>query len=295
MHEFTVYAPAKLNLYLDVLGKRPDGYHDIETIFEKIDLKDEILIRKKDKTLEVKIEPYGICPSGKDNIVYKAVKALLKEANVDLGLEIVVKKNIPVSAGLGGGSSDAASALRSINERFELAVPFEKILSIASSIGADVGFFMQDNPFAIGTGRGDTLDPVNTDCSLSHVVIKPELSVSTAEMYKRFDAHKRKTKRFNIKDITSSIKNKDISLVGTNCYNVFEEVLGGYDRDINEIRVLLSQAAGTPVFLSGSGPSVFCTVKSREEAMKIAERLPEKDGLRSFVVKTNTGGIYGDN
>ena len=295
MREFKVYAPAKLNLYLDVLGKRPDGYHDIETIFEKIDLKDEILIRKKGRPLEVKIEPYGACPSGKDNIVHKAVQALLKEADVDLGLEIIVKKNIPVFAGLGGGSSDAASALRSINERFELAVPFERVLSIASNTGADVGFFMQDNPFAIGAGRGDTIEPINTDCSLSHVVIKPEVSISTAEMYKRLDSHKRKTKRHNIKNIASSIKNKDVSLVGTNCYNIFEEVLGEYGQDIKRIKVLLSQAAGVPVFLSGSGPSVFCTVKSRGEAMKIAEKMPKRERLKSFVVTTNTGGIYGDN
>ena len=295
MYAFTVYAPAKLNLYLDVLGKRPDDYHDIETIFEKIDLKDEILIRKKGRSLEVKIEPYGACPSGKDNIIHKAVQALLKEAAVDLGLEIIVKKNIPVSAGLGGGSSDAASALRSINERFELAVPFERVLSIASNTGADVGFFMQDNPFAIGAGRGDTIEPINTDCSLSHVVIKPETSISTAEMYKRLDSHKRKTKRHNIKNIVSSIKNKDVSLVGTNCYNIFEEVLGEYGQDIKRIKVLLSQAAGVPVFLSGSGPSVFCTVKSRGEAMKIAEKVPKRERLKSFVVTTNTGGIYGDN
>jgi len=295
MTEFTVFAPAKLNLYLDVVGKRPDGYHDIETIFEKIDLKDEILIRKKGKTLEVKVEPQSACPAGKDNIVYKAVQALLKEANADLGLEIVVKKNIPVSAGLGGGSSDTASALRSINERFELAVPFERLLSIASAAGADVGFFMQDNPFAIGTGRGDTIEPINTDCSLSHVVIKPELSISTHEMYKRLDSYKRKTKRFNIKDITSSIKNKDISLVCKNCYNIFEEVLDDYGQDIKRTKVLLSQAAEMPVFLSGSGPSIFCTVKSRGEAMRIAEKVPKGSKLKSFVVTTNTGGIYGDN
>ncbi|MBU1912724.1 MAG: 4-(cytidine 5'-diphospho)-2-C-methyl-D-erythritol kinase, partial [Candidatus Omnitrophica bacterium] len=119
MREIRVFAPCKLNLYLDVLGKRPDGFHDIETIFEKIDLKDEIILKEKGKGLKVRATPSN-CGQGKDNIVYKAAKTLFKEIGISLNLDIEIKKRIPVSAGLGGGSSDAASVLRAINEIFKL-------------------------------------------------------------------------------------------------------------------------------------------------------------------------------
>src|SRR3989338_2861054 len=104
MREIRIYAPAKLNLYLDVLGKRPDGFHNIETIFEKIDLKDEIIIKEKGKGLKVKATLHD-CSQGKENIVYKAIQAIFKETGVKLNLDIEIKKRIPVSSGLGGGSS----------------------------------------------------------------------------------------------------------------------------------------------------------------------------------------------
>ncbi|MBC8474110.1 MAG: 4-(cytidine 5'-diphospho)-2-C-methyl-D-erythritol kinase, partial [Candidatus Omnitrophica bacterium] len=174
MREFTVYAPAKLNLYLDVIGKRPDGYHNIETLFEKIDLKDEIVIKEKNRGIDVKVEPSDLCPSGKDNIVYEAVQTLLKESGADLGLEIVIRKKIPVSAGLGGGSSNAASVMLAINKAFELGITQKRLFSMAGQIGKDVPFFMTDHSLALGTGTGDDLEKIDADIDLAHILIKPK-------------------------------------------------------------------------------------------------------------------------
>ena len=286
MREFTVSAPAKLNLYLDVVGRRPDGYHNIETLFEKIDLKDEIIIREKDRGINVAVEPSDLCPSGKDNIVYKAIQALLKESGANLGLEIVIRKKIPVSAGLGGGSSNAASAMRAINKVFELGITQERLFSMAGQIGKDVPFFMMDHSFALGTGTGDNLEKIDADIDLAHILIKPKESLSTAQMYKNIDSDGQKTKGPGIERLISALKDRDIGLVRKSCYNIFEKVLGKEERVVEKIRDLLKDTGSGPGFLSGSGPTVFTIHNTREEAVAIAERMPRGEGFKIFVAAT---------
>jgi 4-diphosphocytidyl-2-C-methyl-D-erythritol kinase len=284
MREFTVYAPAKLNLYLDVLDKRPDGYHNIETLFEKIDLKDEIIIReKKSIGIDIKIEPPEACPSGRHNIVYQAIEALSKEAEIDLNLEIIIKKKIPVSAGLGGGSSNAASVLRCINEHFGLGVDSEKLFTIASRIGKDVPFFMLDATFAKGMARGELLEPVDVDFSFSHIIIKPDISISTAEMYKRLDNYRHRTKKKGLGKVVSALKKRDLALLKESYYNIFEEVLGNYAKYIKKAKSLLEDVGVGPGFLSGSGPSVFCMLEEREEVEETAKRMQKIKGRDVFV------------
>ncbi len=288
MRQFTVYAPAKLNLYLDVLEKRPDGYHNIETLFEKIDLKDEIVIKEKAKGLDIEVEPINACPSGKDNIVNKALRVLFEEAGAEPGIDITIRKNIPVSAGLGGGSSDAAAALRAVNDMFELGVPFQRLFSIAAGIGKDIPFFMLDAPFAIGKGTGEDLEPIETDSLFSHVVARPNISISTAEMYQRLDNGAQRSKKpgIGIGEVTSAIKKKDLVFLEKTYYNIFEEILVGYSQYIDKAKILLSKAGAGPCFLSGSGPSVFSTMKSKKEAMKIFSKIPREKGIDIFLVTT---------
>jgi len=295
MREFTVYAPAKLNLYLDVLEKRPDGYHNINTLFEKIDLKDEIHVKEKARGLRVRVEPSGACASGKDNIAYKAVQALFKKADVNLGMEIVIRKNIPVSAGLAGGSSDAASLLRAINDVFDLGVSFQDLISVAAETGKDVPFFMLDKTFAIARGAGEELEPLDAETSFSHVIIKPDIAVSTAQMYKALDNHNATSRNNAIEKIISAVHKGDVTLLKENHYNIFEEVLGAYAMDVERAKTLLENVGAGPGFLSGSGPSVFCTVKDRAEATRIFERLSKGEGHEIFVATSYKGGIYGDN
>ncbi len=295
MQGLRVYAPAKLNLYLDVLDKRPDGYHNIKTLFEKIDLKDEIEIIKKPKGINVRVEPKSLCPEGKDNIVYKAVESLLKESKADLGFDVIIKKNIPTGSGLGGGSSDVASVLRAINENFDLGILPKRLFHIASLLGKDVPFFMLDTSFAMAQLTGEDLETIETDTSFFHIVVKPDVSISTKSMYKRLDKLHREPRRNGLEAIIPAIKNKDLKLLKKTYYNVFEEVLSDNAQYIEEMKSLLLTSGVDRVFLSGSGSALFSTFKEKADAMKVLERLPKKQGMDVFLATTYKGGIYGDN
>jgi len=294
MREIKVYAHAKINLYLDVLDKRKDGYHNIETIFEKIDLKDELIIKEKGKDLKVRADTAD-CSQGKNNIVYKAAQALFEEAGVRLNLDIKIKKRIPVSAGLGGGSSDAASAMRAINEVFRLGMPEKKLFSIASDIGKDVPFFMLDAPFAVGKGTGGTLEKLKLNKVLFHILIKPHISLSTRMMYKRIDSHSFSSKPHSLKETISALKKKGMEALEENYYNVFENVLAGNSVYINRAKGLLADIGVGHSLLSGSGPSVFCTLADKHDAEKVFRKIPKDRRASVFLVRTYKGGIYGDN
>jgi 4-diphosphocytidyl-2-C-methyl-D-erythritol kinase len=293
MREIRVFAPCKLNLYLDVLGKRPDGFHNIETVFEKIDLKDEIIIKEKGKGLKVRATSSN-CSQGKDNIVYKAAKALFKEAGVALNLDIEIKKRIPVSAGLGGGSSDAASALRAINEIFKLGISVKKLFSISSDIGKDVPFFMMDAPFASAEGTGEKLKRINIHKDLFHILIKPSILLSTKMMYQRIDRYNFSGKQHSLKSALLALK-KGAKELEENYYNIFESVLAGNSVHINRIKALLLKAGAQHSLLSGSGPTVFCTFEREIEAEKIFKNIPRPRSRDVFLARTYKGGIYGDN
>jgi len=285
MREFTVFAPAKLNLFLDVLGKRPDGYHEIATLFEKIDLKDEIFIKeKRAKGFNVRVKP-AVCAAGRDNIVHKALSALLREARPkpSLGLEVVINKKIPVGAGLGGGSSDAAAVLRAINDNFGLGISRDRLFAIAAKIGKDVPFFLADKTFAMGSGLGEILRAIDVDWSLSHVIIKPKISKSTKRMYARLDGHRARLGKGNINKTISAIETKDLDLLRKSCYNIFKDELIGCDRRVLTADTLLRDSGAGPRFLSGSGPSVFCVLKKREEAIEIFQRIPKGSDMEVFV------------
>ncbi len=293
MRKIRVFAPAKLNLYLDVLGKRPDGFHNIETIFEKIDLKDEIIIKEKGKGLKVRASLTN-CSQGKENIVYKAACALFKEAGVKLNLDIEIKKRIPVSAGLGGGSSDAASILKAINEIFKLGVPTKKLFSIACDIGKDVPFFMLEAPFAVAKGTGELLEKVNLNKALFHILIKPSIPLSTKLMYKRIDKYSFSTKPHSLKDALFALETS-VKELEKNYYNIFENVLARYSVHINRVKAMLADRGVKHSLLSGSGPTVFCAFENKKDARSVFRKIPKNRSMGVFLVKTYKGGLYGDN
>jgi 4-diphosphocytidyl-2-C-methyl-D-erythritol kinase len=293
MREIRVFAPAKLNLYLNVLKKRPDGYHNIETIFEKIALKDEIIIKEKGRGLKIKASS-NKCSQDKDNIAYKAAKALSIEAKIRLNIEIYIKKNIPVSAGLGGGSSNAASSLRAINELFKLGVSEKRLFEIALSLGKDVPFFMKDMPFAVAGGAGEELKKLNLTQSFFHILIKPFIPLSTKSMYNRIDRRNFSNRPHSLKKALSALKGHDIKALEDNYYNIFEDVLGRESVHIDKVKAMLSKAGCRHSLLSGSGPTVFCTFGNKKSAQDVFKAIPRRGTESVFLVETHKGGIYGD-
>jgi 4-diphosphocytidyl-2-C-methyl-D-erythritol kinase len=289
MRELVIYAPAKLNLYLDVLGKRLDGYHNIETLFEKIDLLDEITIKESKKGINVKTN-IAECPQGKANIVYKALESLFEIAGSRPNLSVEINKKIPMQAGLGGGSSDAANVLKAVNSFFELGVPKEKIFEIGVKIGKDVPFFLEDYPMAIARGMGEILEPVQIDSILHHIIIKPEIGFSTAEMYKRIDCLERTGKRYSLKNTVKALQEKDISLLEANYYNVFEEVIDKDKSEFIKVKRIFSNIGVCHSLLTGSGSAVFCTYRNQLEASDALGKIQGIDGIEKFLCKTYKGG-----
>src|SRR6266480_5301097 len=183
-----VIAPAKINLSLRVLGRRSDGFHEIATFIAPISLCDEIKIEQRSGKQEIAFRcDDPSVPKGEDNIVVRAASAFFEETKITSGISIVLKKRIPHGAGLGGGSSDAASTLLALNELFETNLPREALSKIAETIGSDIPFFIFQSA-AVCKGRGELVTPLKLRQSLSLLLLKPGFAVSTSWAYHHWQA-----------------------------------------------------------------------------------------------------------
>ena len=186
-------SPAKINLFLNVLKKRPDGYHEIETLFERISLRDEIVLSSIKSGIQIRSDSRQI-PKGPGNIAYRAAKLLKDTFHVRTGIAIKIRKKIPVSAGLGGGSSNAATVLLGLNRLWKLRLSRRKLLRLAARLGSDVPFFILEMPFALGRGRGGILKKISAPrVKLWHVVVKPPFGISTKKAYEALSGLRRPT------------------------------------------------------------------------------------------------------
>jgi len=283
MTSITLSAPAKVNLFLKVLDKRKDGYHNILTLFERISLADEIEISKIPSGIVISSDTI-ITHDPKDNIVYKAAESILKYIRVDngskgkkkglKGVEIRVKKGIPIAAGLGGGSSDAASVLIGIDKLYDLQLKADDLMKLAKKLGADVPFFILETPFAIGRSIGDKLEKLNAKTCLWHVIVSPGPKSSTREIYEAFDAStKGLTTDFDDDKINPALKRSmDFNAAESMLYNNLEEIVISKKPVIGTILERLASSASRRSIVAGSGPSVFCLCTSRKEAMAAKRR-----------------------
>jgi len=188
MQSISVKAPAKLNLFLLVLNKRPDGYHSINTLFERIDLCDNITItRRSDSNILVSSRSSQVA-KGRANLAYKSAQALRKRFSIKEGINIYIEKNIPIGAGLGGGSSDAAATILALNRMWKLKLGKFELTKIAGQIGSDVPFFIQDSRFCFAKGRGERLEQLKVGIKLWHILVVPKVCLSTKRVYDRFDS-----------------------------------------------------------------------------------------------------------
>ncbi len=216
-------ARAKINLTLEVIGKREDNYHNIKSVFQKINLYDELYIQKT-KTNEIKIRSNTKELNNKKNILYKAYEKL-KETNPNItGIEVRLNKKIPMQAGLAGGSTDCASFLLGMNQLFDLKLSKEEIKNIGKSLGADVVPCLY-NKAVLAEGIGDIITPIPTNFKYYIIIIKPDISCNTKKMYKKIDEKKRFMQTKNSDKMVKALQQKDIELLTNNLYNIFEEAL----------------------------------------------------------------------
>ncbi|MBM4053581.1 MAG: 4-(cytidine 5'-diphospho)-2-C-methyl-D-erythritol kinase [Planctomycetes bacterium] len=282
-----IAAPAKINLFLEILGKRPDGYHEIETVMQKVCLYDYIYM-ENNEDMELSCSNPEL-ETGEDNLVVKAVRLLQKESGIYRGIKIFLEKNIPIGAGLGGGSSDAAATLFGINRLWRLGYDSERLMSFAARLGSDIPFFIGENT-AICRGRGEIIQPFPIKTKYYYVIIYPKFAVSTATAYKNFKIALTK----NLKDVTfflRSLESGDADLLGTCLHNRLEDVVFKLYPQLEEIKQKLKKLDFCGVLLSGSGSAVYGLCRRESEAKNIGQNVKTFGFGDVFVVTSDFEGI----
>lgn len=278
MRSIKISAPAKVNLFLKILNKRQDGYHNISTLFERIALCDGITISRIPEGIKVSSDVF-ITADPRENLVYKAAAEVLRYGKVKGGVKIRVEKRIPIAAGLGGGSSDAAAVLAGINKLFKLGLTRGELLRLGSGIGADVPFFLSNMPFALGTARGERLSRVNLKKRLWHLIVYPGFGLSTKDIYKAFDHNimtgsKGLTKKPADVRIQPGIRTSmDLDELEEMLHNDLQDIAVAKKKILGRVIERLASSLDKRIIVSGSGPSVFCLCGTRKEASEARDKL----------------------
>ncbi|PLR78943.1 4-(cytidine 5'-diphospho)-2-C-methyl-D-erythritol kinase [Bacillus sp. V3-13] len=268
-----VKAPAKINLSLDVLHKRQDGYHEVEMIMTTIDLADRLELSLLDKN-EIKIISHNrFVPDDQRNLAYQAARLLKERYDVKRGVSIAIEKVIPVAAGLAGGSSDAAAALRGLNKLWGLGLTLDKLAEIGSEIGSDVSFCVYGGT-ALAKGRGEIITELPAPPTCWVILAKPFIGVSTSDVYRRLDLNG--VKHPNIGAMVEAIERNDYGGVCQNVGNVLEEVTLNLYPEVAHIKEQMKRFGADAVLMSGSGPTVFGLVQHDSRMHRIY------NGLRGF-------------
>lgn len=269
MNQIYMKARAKINLTLEILEKREDNYHNLKSVFQKINLYDEIYIYKNDSSdfeLKTNIDELN----NEDNIIYKAYSQLKERFNDISGVKVVVNKRIPMQGGLAGGSTDCASFILGMKKLFKLDLNEKEIIELGRSLGADVVPCLY-NKAVIAEGIGDVITKIDTNFKYYIVIIKPELSCNTGEMFKKLDREERNLKIDNTNNIVQALENKNIELLSNNLYNAFEEVV---ETKTIKDEFIKNKAIGA--LLTGSGSCVFGIFKNKEDAKFAYNNLKDK-------------------
>ena len=273
MRRMSEEAFAKINLTLDVRSKRPDGYHEIESVMQAISLSDGLMVTLKDEPgISLRANQWNL-PSGPDNLAYKAGELYLRATNLTgKGLHIELNKRIPMLAGLGGGSSDAAAMLRCLNIMSGKRLPQEELLELAAQIGSDVPFCLLGGT-ALAKGRGELVAPIWPIPACSIVLCKPKFDISTPALFQRLDERPSAHHPDN-RAALLALKNGDLRQLAASLGNIFEEVLPQEQwEEIFAIRSIMLEKGGLAASMSGTGPTVFGLFEDPEDAYQAAKTL----------------------
>ncbi|MBS5620619.1 4-(cytidine 5'-diphospho)-2-C-methyl-D-erythritol kinase [Eubacterium sp.] len=275
MDKLQLKAYGKINLGLDVIRKRPDGYHDLDMIMQMVDVYDDVIIEKKaGEEIVVKADA-AVLSNGKDNLAYMAAKMLFDEFGIKSGVEITIHKRIPIAGGMAGGSSDCATTLIGINEMFNLGLSKQQLMERGVKLGADVPYCVLGGT-AIARGIGEVLTPLPTPPQCHVIIAKPPISVSTAYVYGHIRPDEI-TKRPDIEQMTLAIKEQDLNKLSDLLYNVMEEVTVSEYPVIEKIKSIMLENGALNSIMSGSGPTVFGLFDDREKAQAAMKALDSKE------------------
>ncbi|HOY63124.1 MAG: 4-diphosphocytidyl-2-C-methyl-D-erythritol kinase [bacterium ADurb.Bin236] len=270
-------SPAKINLFLDIRGKRPDGYHETLTWMQTIDLCDTLTLARSARDFSTLRSDNSSMPLGKRNLCIKAYEAARAAAGdaVD-SVEISLKKRVPLGSGLGGGSSNAASVIKGLNVLFSLGMTDEKMSKIAAGVGTDVPFFIRGGA-AIASGRGEIISPLPSLPAPIHLLVaKPEASVSTGEAYKWVKGYKGE-RDLDREETAARIASGDLQYVMDRMFNCFEEIVFGRLPALAALKSKLLDAGCVKAQMTGSGSAVFGICPDEKTARSAASALSADD------------------
>lgn len=283
-----VMAPAKINLSLLVAGKRPDGFHELETIMAKINWYDEVLIQPGTKAdIELICKGPEWAPEGRDNLVYKAARLLLDACGRSADIGITLTKNIPAGSGLGSASSDAAATLIGLNQYLEMNLRRADLRKLAALLGSDVPFFL-NGPLAFCTGKGEKIRKLRKKFNFLALLILPDVSVSTKRVYANY-THDQTVYEALSSHIKEHILEYRIDLVVKMCANMLEKICFGLENDLAELKAEIESLGIAPCCLSGSGSAMFCIIENADErkAVQYQQTIRREFGCRSIIVRNN--------
>jgi len=262
VNEIKLKSYAKINLCLDIVNKREDGYHNIRTIMQSLDLFDQIEIQTSNK-LEIESDHPGL-PLDERNLAYKAAKAIFEKVGIKEGAKIRITKNIPIAAGLAGGSSNAAAVLHGINILYGLNLTVAQLVHIGKSLGADVPFCVVGGT-VLATGIGDSLNILPPIKEYNILLVKPDVGVSTKEVYSGVDIQDLSS-RPDIEKAVKSIENHDLSGLVGSMGNVLEPVTSRMVKEVLEIKNTMLAMGADGALMCGSGPTVFAVYSCDHKA-----------------------------
>jgi 4-diphosphocytidyl-2-C-methyl-D-erythritol kinase len=272
-------SPAKVNLHLEVLGRREDGYHLIQTLMHRVDLCDRLEIREGGPGIRLTSEGEG-APGGMENLAARAARLFCRETGIPENLEIRIRKSIPVGAGLGGGSGNAAATLMGLNDLFQAGRDKRSLMSLGARLGADVPFFIHEKP-AVARGVGDSLTPVRVPPRLSFLLLIPDFRISTAWAYENYDLLAgRKKEPSPLPDSYPDMR----SLVGVMKNDLELPAVARYP-EIGRMKERLAEAGAAGALMSGSGSVVFGLFDAPDEAARVQGKIPLPPGWRSVITR----------
>ncbi|WP_237982467.1 4-(cytidine 5'-diphospho)-2-C-methyl-D-erythritol kinase [Bacillus thuringiensis] len=280
-----VKAPAKINLSLDVLGKRQDGYHEVKMIMTTIDLADRLeLMELAEDRIEI-LSHNRYVPDDQRNLAYQAAKLLKEKFNVKKGVSITIEKTIPVAAGLAGGSSDAAATLRGLNKLWNLGLTIDQLAELGAKIGSDVSFCVYGGT-AIATGRGEKIEHIKTPPSCWVILAKPHIGVSTADVYGNLKLNR--VTHPNVDKMVNVINAGDYKGICDTVGNVLEDVTFAMHPEVARIKAQMKRFGADAVLMSGSGPTVFGLVHHDSRMHRIY------NGLKGFCEQVYAVRLLGE-
>jgi 4-diphosphocytidyl-2-C-methyl-D-erythritol kinase len=268
-----IRAYAKINLTLDITGKREDGYHLLRMIMQNVDLYDEIDIEKIESGIVIEADKIYI-PTDERNLAYKAAKIFMEEFNISEGVKIKITKNIPVAAGMAGGSTDAAAVLKAMKDLFKINVSESKLMELGLKLGADIPFCIKGGT-ALCEGIGEIITPLKSFKDHVLVIVKPNFGLSTKDVYKDIEVQKI-FRHPKTEEVIQAIEENDVVFVSENLMNILENVSLKKHKILREIKITLLNQGAIGSLMTGSGPTVFGIFENIDKAEKCFEYFKSK-------------------